>query len=108
VRPAAVDAYLRNLARVDEVVNAELADGEEGPANAIRAMTHSVTIVPTPAGSMPEIVVRGDLGSVLGLEKFPDGPHVGGAGGAGCPFPSGPPVVLAPKFTLFLGALKAA
>lgn len=82
-RPAAVDAYLRNLARLDEVVNAELADGEEGPANAIRAMIHSVTIVPTPAGSMPGIVVRGDLGSVLGLETFPDGPHVGGAGGAG-------------------------
>jgi hypothetical protein len=26
VHPAAVDAYLRNLARLDEVVNAELAD----------------------------------------------------------------------------------
>jgi hypothetical protein len=28
-------------------------------------------------------VVRGELGSLLDLNTFPDGPHVGGAGGAG-------------------------
>jgi hypothetical protein len=51
--------------------------------------------------AMPGIVVCGDLGSLWGLDTFAGGPHVGGTGGAGCPFPSD-------SFTLRLGALKAA
>jgi site-specific DNA recombinase len=83
LRPAAVEAYLSSLLRLDEVINSDLADGEEGPAKAVRAMIQSVTIVPTPAGAMPGIVVCGDLGSLLGLDTFAGGPHLGGAGGAG-------------------------
>lgn len=83
LRPAAVDAYLSNLWRLDHMINAKLADGEEGPANAVRAMIDSVTIVPTPSGTMPGIVVRGDLGSLLGLNAFANSPNVGGTDGAG-------------------------
>jgi site-specific DNA recombinase len=78
LRPAAVDVYLSNLSRLEEAINADLADGEEGPADAVRALIQSVTIVPAPAGTIPGIVVRGDLGSLLDLNKFPHGPHVGG------------------------------
>ncbi len=78
LRPAAVEAYLSNLSMLDQVINADLAEGVEGPANTVRAMIQSVTIMPAPAGSIPGIVVRGDLGSLLGLDTFPRGPHVGG------------------------------
>jgi site-specific DNA recombinase len=108
LRPTAVDAYLSNLGRLDQVINADLTNGEEGPANAVRAMIQSVTIVPTPSGTMPGIVVRGDLGSLLELNAFANGPYVGGTDGAGCPFPSDPPTAGPPSFTLLLGALKAA
>ncbi len=78
LHPAAVEADLSDPAPLDEVINAELADGETGPANAIRAMIQSVTVVPTPAGSTPGIAARAELGSLLDLNTFPDGPHVGG------------------------------
>ncbi len=78
LRPAAVEAYLSDLSMLDEVINAGLAEGVEGPANAVRAMIQSVTIVPTPAGSTPGLAARAEFGSLLDLNTFPDGPHVGG------------------------------
>lgn len=83
LKPAVLDNYRRDLDRLDEIINRDLAEGDEGAAAAIRKMIESVTIVPTAAGSTPGIVVRGELNSLLGLDPFPGVPAVGGAGGAG-------------------------
>jgi site-specific DNA recombinase len=83
LQPAAVDSYLRDLARLEDVVNRDLADGDDGAAKAIRALVDSVTIMPTPAGTVPGIIVRGRLNSLLGLGPFQDGSYFGGEGGAG-------------------------
>jgi len=81
--PAAVDSYLRDLARLEDVVNRDLEEGDDAAAKAIRALVDSVTIMPTPAGTVPGIIVRGRLNSLLGLDPFQDGSPVGGEGGAG-------------------------
>ena len=83
LQPAAVNSYLRDLVRLEDVVNRDLADGDDGAAKAIRALVETVTIVPTPAGAVPGIIVRGRLNSLLGLDPFQNGSPVGGEGGAG-------------------------
>jgi site-specific DNA recombinase len=83
LRPAVVDAYLRDLEHLEEVVNSDLAAGDQTAARTVRGMIETVTIMPTPAGSVPGIIVRGELGSLLGLGTFSRAPHVGGADGAG-------------------------
>jgi hypothetical protein len=88
LRPAAVDTYLRDLDRLEEVVNADLAAGDEEAAKAIRSLVETVTIMPTPRGNPPGIIVRGGLQSLLELSPFVNGSHFGGASGAGCPLPS--------------------
>jgi site-specific DNA recombinase len=79
LRPAAVDAYLRDLRHLDEVINADLAEGDQTAARVVRQMIETVTIIPTARGEVPGVIVRGQLGSVLGLDAV----SVGGAGGAG-------------------------
>jgi site-specific DNA recombinase len=108
LRPAAVDSYLRDLEHLDEVINADLAAGDDGAARSIRSMIDTVTVMPTPAGSVPGIIVRGGLGRLVGLDAFQKASYFGGNGGAGCPFPSDPPTLVPLSFTLLLGALKAA
>ena len=81
--PAAVDAYLRDLDHLEEVVNADLADGDDGAAKAIRSLVDTVTIMPTEAPEPLGIIVRGRLESLLGLRSFMEGHAVGGPGGAG-------------------------
>jgi len=83
LRPAAVDAYLRDLDRLAKVVNADLAEGDEGAARAIRSLVDTVTIVPTAAPELPGIIVRGRLESLLRLDPFQEGSQIGGEGGAG-------------------------
>jgi hypothetical protein len=83
LQPAAVDCYLRDLARLEDVVNRDLAEGDDGAAKAIRALVDTVTIMPTPAGTAPGIIVRGRLNSLLGLDPFRDGSGAGWQGGAG-------------------------
>ena len=69
LRPAAVDTYLRDLQSLELAINADLAIGVDPAASAIRAMIETVTVVPAPAGEAPEILVRGDLAGVLGLDE---------------------------------------
>jgi hypothetical protein len=61
------------------VINSDLAEGDQTAACAVRKMIETVTIMPTPAGSVPGIIVRGELGSLLNFDAL----SVGGAGGAG-------------------------
>jgi site-specific DNA recombinase len=79
LQPALIDAYLRNLERLETVINSDLAEGDQTAARAVRKMVETVTIMPTPAGSVPGIIVRGELSSLLNF----DAPSVGGADGAG-------------------------
>jgi DNA invertase Pin-like site-specific DNA recombinase len=83
LQPAAVDSYLRDLERLEEVVIADLADGDEGAAKAIRNLVETVTIMPTERGRAPGIIVRGRLESLLGPGSFVEDPTVGGISGAG-------------------------
>lgn len=83
LRPAAVDSYLRDLEHLDEVINADLAAGDDGAARTIRGMIDTVTVIPTSAGSVPGIIVRGELGRLVGLDAFQKGSYFGGNGGAG-------------------------
>jgi chromosome segregation ATPase len=79
LQPALIDAYLRDLERLETVINSDLAEGDQTAACAVRKMIETVTIMPTPAGSVPGIIVRGELGSLLNFDAL----SVGGAGGAG-------------------------
>ena len=79
IQPALIDAYLRDLERLETVINSDLAEGDHTAAHAVRKMIATVTIMPTPAGSVPGIIVHGELSSLLSF----DPPSVGGAGGAG-------------------------
>jgi site-specific DNA recombinase len=83
LQPTAVDNYLRDLARLEEVVNADLAEGDEGAAKVIRSLIQTVTIMPTERGRAPGIIVRGRLESLLGSGSFTECATVGGRGGAG-------------------------
>lgn len=80
---SAIDAYLRDLEHLETVINSDLTDGDQTAARAIREIIETVTITPTPAGSVPGVIVRGELGSLLGASASARGVHVGGAGGAG-------------------------
>jgi hypothetical protein len=65
------------------VINADLAIGVDPAASAIRAMIETVTVLPAPAGEAPEIIVRGDLAGVLGLDEIQRGALWGGRVGSG-------------------------
>jgi len=45
--------YLRDLERLEAVINRDLAEGDQTAARAVREMIETVTIMPTPAGSTP-------------------------------------------------------
>ena len=78
LRPAAVETYVADLARLEETLNAGLTQGVDAAANAIRAMIETVTIQPAARGIAPRIVVRGELGGLLGLDPFQMAHHSGG------------------------------
>jgi site-specific DNA recombinase len=82
-QPTAVDAYLRDLAQLEASINAKIVAGVDDAARTIRSLIETVTIEPTPTGTIPGIVVKGRLSSLLGLGSFPEGPAAGGKGGAG-------------------------
>jgi site-specific DNA recombinase len=83
LRPAAVDSYLRDLDHLADVINSDLAEGDQSASRVLREMIETVTIVPSAPGSVPGIVVRGELSSLLSPDTLPKGSFVGGAGGAG-------------------------
>ena len=78
LQPAAVSSYLRDLDRLEEVVNSQLAAGDEGAAKAIRSLVDTVTIVQSPAPSLPTIIVRGRLQALMAPDVCPDGVYAGG------------------------------
>jgi site-specific DNA recombinase len=69
LQPAAVDAYLRDLDRLDEVVNGDLAAGQSEAAAIIRSMVETVTVMPTPRGQPPELRLAGDLARLTILDR---------------------------------------
>jgi site-specific DNA recombinase len=83
LQPAAVASYLCGLERLEQVINQDLAEGDEGAAKAIRSLVDTVTIQPTERGEPPGVIVRGRLESLTGLDPFQKGSHFGGEGGAG-------------------------
>jgi len=83
LQPAAVDSYLRDLERLEQVINQDLAEGDDGAAKAIRSLVDTVTIKPAQRGEPPGVIVCGRLESLLALDPFQKGSHFGGEGGAG-------------------------
>jgi len=79
----AVKDYLRDLARLEEVINADLAAHDDGATRAVRALIETVTIMPTAPGRIPGIIVKGDLGRLLGIDRSNNAAYVGGDCGAG-------------------------
>ena len=74
---ATVAAYLRDIGRLEQVINGDLAEGDDTAARTIRTYLETVTIMPAPAGQMPGVIVKGNLAALL------EGPPIGGRAGAG-------------------------
>jgi site-specific DNA recombinase len=81
LRPAAVELYRQRLIRLEEAVNTGLANGQDETAKAIRSMIQTVTIMPTPAGEIPGVIVKGDLAPILDLGQHE--PRAGVMAGSG-------------------------
>jgi site-specific DNA recombinase len=82
-RPEAVDVYLRDLDRLAEVVNGDLAAGQSEAAAIIRSMIETVTVMPTPPGQPPGLRVEGHLARLTTLGPPQIASRAGGEGGAG-------------------------
>jgi site-specific DNA recombinase len=82
-RPEAVDAYLRDLDRLAEVVNSDLAAGHSEAAAIIRSMIETVTVMPTPRGQPPGLRVDGHLARLATLDASQMASGGGREGGAG-------------------------
>jgi site-specific DNA recombinase len=78
LRPAIVESYLRDLARLEEVINSDIAAGDDSAARTIRSMIETVTVIPAATGQQPGIFVRGELGFLLGFDRFQNAPQLGG------------------------------
>lgn len=83
IQPAAVDAYLRDLDQLTELVNEDLAAGHSEAAAIIRSMVETVTVMPTPRGKPPGLRVDGDLARLVALDRPWMASQAGGEGGAG-------------------------
>jgi hypothetical protein len=46
LRSAIVDSYLRDLGRLEELINSDMAAGDDGAARTIRSMIETVTVMP--------------------------------------------------------------
>ena len=82
LHPGAVASYVRDLRRLEEVINGDLAHDASSAADVIRSMIKTVTIVPTLVG-MPGIIARGTLNRLLDPVLFQDGVYLGGDAGSG-------------------------
>ncbi|MGC1327528.1 MAG: hypothetical protein WA850_17570, partial [Xanthobacteraceae bacterium] len=83
LRPAIVEGYLRDLARLEDVINSDLAAGDDSAARTIRSMIETVTVIPAPTGQQPGVIVRGELGFLLGVDRLQNAPQLGGKAGSG-------------------------
>jgi site-specific DNA recombinase len=78
LHPTAIKDYLQNLDRLAELIGADLAAGDDGLAQALRALVDTVTIMPAPAGEAPEVRIAGHLESLMKLDAFPARSFAGG------------------------------
>ncbi len=81
LRPSVLEVYRRDLDRLEDAINGNLARGINAAGNLIRSMIETVTIEAAPAGQLPGIIVRGDLARIVGFEQ--DSPQRGGDAGSG-------------------------
>jgi site-specific DNA recombinase len=65
LHPKIVDQYLRDLDRLDAMIAADLSAGDDGLANALRAIVDRVSVIPAPARQAPEIRIEGHLETLL-------------------------------------------
>ncbi|MDA9506117.1 hypothetical protein XI09_16045 [Bradyrhizobium sp. CCBAU 11386] len=76
LHPGVVDQYLRDLARLDQLIAGDLSDGDDGLAQALRAIVDRVSVMPAPARQAPEIRIEGHLETLLkqsfGERSFPE------------------------------------
>jgi hypothetical protein len=73
LHPRAVDAYLADLHALANAVARDQAEGDATAANAIRRIVESVTVMPAPAGTAPELAVEGHLAALINAPAFPRG-----------------------------------
>ncbi len=62
---ASVKSYLADLDRLDKLINEGIDRAIGGLARCVRRLIHSVTVMPSPARSFPEIEVRGHLAMLI-------------------------------------------
>ena len=65
LHPASVKAYLADLARLDQLINKDIEEGDHALAHCLRCLIQTVTIVPSAAGTAPEIEIRGHLATLV-------------------------------------------
>lgn len=66
LHPAAVEAYLSGIERLDELINEDLAAGDQEAARTIRGLIERVTVRPAPTGIDPDLVLEGSLAGLVG------------------------------------------
>jgi hypothetical protein len=71
LHPGVVDQYLRDLAQLDRMIAGDLAEGDDGLAQALRAIVERVSVMPAPARQAPEVRIEGHLAALLNA-AFPD------------------------------------
>jgi site-specific DNA recombinase len=76
LRTGTVDRFLANLDRLAGSISDHLADGEGGPADAVRTLIDAVTVMPAPAGTQPELFVSGRLMALTNGEMLSGGTMV--------------------------------
>jgi site-specific DNA recombinase len=63
-----VKVYLADLARLHELINKDIDEGDQRLAQCLRRLVETVTIIPAPPGEQPEIEIRGHLATLLAPE----------------------------------------
>ena len=108
LRPAAVASYLRDLDRLADVVNQDLAEGDDVAAKAIRGWsTRSLSCRPSGAGR-PGSSSAGAWKPSWGPVRSRKGPQSGCQVVPGARTIHPPPTLTQLNFTLHLGSAKAA
>jgi DNA invertase Pin-like site-specific DNA recombinase len=71
LHPAAVEAYLRGIERLDVLLNADLAAGDDGAAKTVRELIERVTVEVAPPGIEPVLRLEGNLASIIAKMDAP-------------------------------------
>ena len=90
MHPKVVDQYLRDLDRLDQLIAADLAAGDDGLAKALRQIVTQVSVMPAPPRQPVEIRIEGCLETLLNQAQFDErssGGERGSGGGTRTPDP---------------------